>query len=90
LADAGLSLTEMDPTASLWQAGAWSHGITGSTCYARFRRYLRAAGLPPTGLHILHHSAAKLKARRRRVDRVGLEFSRPLIARGDVHLPPAS
>ncbi len=61
LRDAGLSLAEMEPGASLWQAGTGTRGITSSTFYARFRRYLRAAGLPPTGLHILRHSAAKLR-----------------------------
>jgi site-specific recombinase XerD len=61
LADAGLSLAEMDPSASLWQAGAGSRGVTGSTFYSRFRRYLRAAGLAPSGLHILRHTAAKLR-----------------------------
>jgi integrase/recombinase XerC len=61
LGDAGLLLAEMDPAASLWQAGAGSRGVTSSTFYARFRRYLRAAGLAPTGLHILRHSAAKLR-----------------------------
>jgi integrase/recombinase XerC len=61
LADAGLSLAEMEPSASLWQAGAGARGITSATFYGRFRRYLRAAGLAPTGLHILRHSAAKLR-----------------------------
>ena len=61
LADAGLSLAEMEPSASLWQAGAGSRGITGSTFYTRFRRYLRAAGLAPSGLHVLRHTAAKLR-----------------------------
>jgi integrase/recombinase XerC len=61
LADAGLSLAEMERDASLWQAGAGARGITGATFYHRFRRYLRAAGLAPTGLHILRHSAAKLR-----------------------------
>jgi integrase/recombinase XerC len=61
LADAGLSLASMNPGASLWQAGAGAGGLTGSTLYNRFRRYLRAAGLAPTGLHILRHSAAKLR-----------------------------
>jgi integrase len=51
----------MEPSASLWQAGAGVRGITGATFYDRFRRLLRAAGLPPTGLHILRHSAAKLR-----------------------------
>lgn len=61
LADAGLELAEMAPTASLWQAGAGPRGVTGSTFYSRFRRYLKAAGLPPSGLHLLRHSAAKLR-----------------------------
>jgi site-specific recombinase XerD len=61
LADAGLELAAIDPTASLWQAAAGPRGVTGSTFYARFRRYLRAAGLPPSGLHLLRHTAAKLR-----------------------------
>ena len=51
----------MDPEESLWQAGAGPRGLSGSTFYTRFRRYLVAAGLQPTGLHILRHSAAKLR-----------------------------
>ena len=51
----------MAPEESLWQAGAGPKGISGSTFYARFRRYLMAAGLRPTGLHILRHSAARLR-----------------------------
>src|SRR6266545_4673112 len=61
LADAGLALEEMEPSASLWQAGAGTRGVTSATFYARFRRYLQAAGLAPTGLHILRHTAAKLR-----------------------------
>jgi integrase/recombinase XerC len=61
LSDADLSLATMDATASLWQAGASVRGITSSTFYNRFRRYLRVAGLAPTGLHILRHTAAKLR-----------------------------
>ena len=61
LSDAGLSLANMAPSASLWRAGAGEREITSGTFYARFRRYLRAAGLAPTGLHILRHSAAKLR-----------------------------
>jgi integrase len=51
----------MDPSGSLWQAGAGAKGVSGSTFYARFRRYLAAAGLQPAGLHVLRHSAAKLR-----------------------------
>ena len=61
LGDAGLSLAEMEPSASLWQAGASPRGVTSSMLYARFRRYLWAAGLPLTGLHVLRHTAAKLR-----------------------------
>jgi len=61
LADAGLSVAEMDPVASLWQAAASPRGVTGSTFYARFRRYLRVAGVAQTGLHVLRHTAAKLR-----------------------------
>ena len=61
LGDAGQELATMAPGESLWQAGAGLRGVTGSTVYARFRRYLRAAELPPSGLHILRHSAAKLR-----------------------------
>jgi integrase/recombinase XerC len=61
LSDAGLTLADMQPGASLWQAATRARGITGSTFYNRFRRYLRAAELPASGVHILRHSAAKLR-----------------------------
>jgi integrase len=61
LGDVGLSLGSMEPSASLWQAGAGPRGVTSSTFYSRFRRYLKAAGLAPTGLHVLRHTAAKLR-----------------------------
>ena len=61
LDDCGKDLASMDPDESIWQAGARPKGLSGSTFYARFRRYLFAAGLQPTGLHILRHSAARLR-----------------------------
>jgi integrase/recombinase XerC len=61
LSDAGLELGSMPKEASLWQAGVGPAGVTSSTFYARFRRYLKAAGLAPTGIHVLRHSAAKLR-----------------------------
>jgi integrase len=51
----------MAPAEPLWQAGAGPNGLSGTTFYARFRRYLAAAGLSPSGLHILRHSAARLR-----------------------------
>jgi len=61
LNDGDKELVTMAPEESLWQAGAGPKGLSGSTFYARFRRYLMAAGLAPTGLHVLRHSAAKLR-----------------------------
>jgi integrase len=54
LADDGRKLATMAPEESLWR-------ISSGTFYGRFRRYLAAAGLAPTGLHVLRHSAAKLR-----------------------------
>lgn len=61
LTDAGRELGSMDPAESLWLAGARPDGVASGTVYCRFRRYLVAAGLPPAGLHILRHTAAKLR-----------------------------
>ncbi len=61
LVDAGKTLATMEPTESLWQAGAGERGVTSATFYNRLRKYMVAAGLPPTGVHILRHTAAKLR-----------------------------
>jgi integrase/recombinase XerC len=61
LADAGKELPAMDPAESLWQSAARPQGISSGTFYARFRRYLAAAGMAPTGIHVLRHTAAKLR-----------------------------
>jgi integrase/recombinase XerC len=61
LADTGTDLATMVPESSLWQAGASPQGISSGTFYGRFRRYLAAARLTPTGLNVLRHSAAKLR-----------------------------
>jgi site-specific recombinase XerD len=58
----GRSLADMDQKASLWpSAHSNGRGLTGGTFYANLRRYLQRAGLPPAGVHILRHSAAKLR-----------------------------
>jgi len=54
LADRGKALTTAGATDSLWQ-------ISDSAFYSRFRRYLEAAGLPAAGLHVMRHTAAKLR-----------------------------
>ena len=62
----GKGLTTMDPDESLWptddaERAAAGLGVTSGTFYSNLRRYLRRAGLPPAGVHILRHSAAKLR-----------------------------
>jgi site-specific recombinase XerD len=64
LAAWGKSMVAMDPGESLWPSGspgANGRGLTSGTFYGNLRRYLRHAGLPPAGVHILRHSAAKLR-----------------------------
>jgi site-specific recombinase XerD len=61
LADARKELAMMAPAESLWQAAARPEGVTSGTFYARFRRYLQVAGMAPTGIHVLRHTAAKLR-----------------------------
>jgi hypothetical protein len=60
-ADVGKDLATMAPEQSPWQAAARPEGVTSGTFYARFRRYLQAAGLPLTGVRVLRHTAAKLR-----------------------------
>jgi integrase/recombinase XerC len=61
LRDANKALATMEPSESLWQAGAGARGVTSATFYNRLQKYMVAAGLPPTGVHILRHTAAKLR-----------------------------
>ncbi len=64
LAVRGKSLAAMDSDESLWPSHHPSRnraGITDGTFYASLKRYLVAAGLPPAGVHILRHAAAKLR-----------------------------
>lgn len=59
----GKDLGVMDPSDSLWptRAAVDGRGLSSGTFYSRFRRYLKVAGLPPAGLHLLRHTAAKLR-----------------------------
>ena len=55
-------LATMNPNDSLWPSSDdCGRGITSGTFYGNLRRYLKAAGLPPAGVHIFRHSAAKLR-----------------------------
>ena len=77
------------PEESLWQAGAGPRGALRRTFYARFRRYLMAAGLRPTGL-TSSPQRREAAAGCRRVGRDGQRVPRPLIAGGDDHVPAAA
>src|SRR5450759_4801054 len=71
----GYPLAHTDPGASLWQAAAGPRGVTSATFYARFRRYLRLAGLQPTGFTssvIRRRSSAGMLASRSRRYRASL------------------
>jgi site-specific recombinase XerD len=61
LAASGRNLAAMTPDASLWPDTRSGRGITSGTFYTNLRRYLKLAGLPPGGVHIFRHSAAKLR-----------------------------
>jgi integrase/recombinase XerD len=56
LAAYGKDLGVLGSGESLWPSPAAANGEG-----LRFRRYLEKAGLPPAGLHILRHTAAKLR-----------------------------
>lgn len=60
LAAWGKSLDAMGQDEPIWPSPS-GKGLPDSTFYANLRRYLKAAGLPPAGVHILRHSAAKLR-----------------------------
>ena len=52
----------MKPEESLWPSSADDgRGITSGTFYGNLRRYFKVAELPPAGVHIFRHSAAKLR-----------------------------
>ena len=58
----GKDLATLQPDESLWPSSADSgRGITSGTFYGNLRRYFRTAGLPPSGVHIFRHSAARLR-----------------------------
>ena len=62
LAAFGKELATMKLEESLWpSSGDGSRGISSGTFYGNLRRYLKAAGLPPSGVHIFRHLAAQLR-----------------------------
>lgn len=62
LAAFGKDLATMSPDESLWLSSTNAGpGLTSGTFCCNLRQYLKKAALPPTGVHILRHSAAKLR-----------------------------
>jgi site-specific recombinase XerD len=62
LAAFGKDLVTMAPDESLWPSSTQNGcGLSSGTFYCNLRRYLKRAGLPPAGVHILRHAAAKLR-----------------------------
>ena len=61
LASVGRDLATTGPDDSLWPDTRTGRGITSGTFYTNLQRYLKKAGLPPAGVHVFRHSAAKLR-----------------------------
>ena len=56
----GCELEELPPDAPLWPSTAGG-ALRSATFYATLQSYFKKAGLPPAGIHIFRHSAAKLR-----------------------------
>jgi len=59
----GRELEAMSPGDSLWPSGAHTtgEGLRSATFYGQLQRYFKQAGLPPAGVHVFRHAAAKLR-----------------------------
>jgi site-specific recombinase XerD len=58
----GKSLVSMDPEESIWPSlSSNGLGVTSGTFSTNLKKYLGDAGLPVAGVHVLRHSAAKLR-----------------------------
>jgi integrase len=58
----GLDLATMPPDASLWPSRSPNgKGLTSGTFYGNLQKYFKLAGIPPAGVHIFRHTAAKLR-----------------------------
>ena len=90
LGDVGKDLSSMQPSESLWQAGAGLNGVSSATFYNRFRGYLAKAGLPPSGVHRPTPHRRQAPPRRRRVGRVREPVPRSQLARSHHHLSPSA
>ena len=59
----GTSLAELPADGPLWPADGlrMDRGVSAGMFAAKFRGYLVSAGMEPTGVHVLRHTAAKLR-----------------------------
>jgi integrase/recombinase XerD len=59
----GRELGAMSPDDSLWPSGAHAtgEGLRSATFYGQLQMYFKKAGLPPAGVHVFRHAAAKLR-----------------------------
>jgi len=59
----GRELKVMSLDDSLWPSGAHptGEGLRSATFYGQLQRYFKNAGLPPAGVHVFRHAAAKLR-----------------------------
>ncbi len=58
----GKSLPTMGPSEALWPSSSDpTQAVSSGTLYGNFRRHLARVGLPPAGVHLLRHTAAKLR-----------------------------
>ncbi|MBI4497402.1 MAG: tyrosine-type recombinase/integrase [Chloroflexi bacterium] len=57
----GRRFEDLTPEAPLWPSHSGTKGLTSGTFYGNLRKYLRAAGLPLSGVHVFRHTAAKLR-----------------------------
>jgi len=55
------NVDQMPANESIWPSSSRTGGLTSGSFYSNLRRYLGTAGLPPSGVHVLRHSAAKLR-----------------------------
>ena len=62
LAAFGRDWSNMAPETPLWPSLSQnSDGLSSGTFYGNLQRYFRKAGITPSGVHILRHTAAKLR-----------------------------
>jgi hypothetical protein len=68
LAAWGKTLDSLKPEDSIWTGLGGTPGTTSGTFYGRLRRYLEAAGLPLSGVHVFSAYRGEVETRCRGID----------------------